>query len=424
MEKNYKRKMLVIGVLFLFLGASTTLSVSAMMGPWSENFDSYAAGSALEGQGGWHAWDANPTYTGYVSNAQSRSAPNSVEIAWWSTTVWTDEVHEYTDINSGIWTYTAWQYVPSTQVGNTYFILMNTYAVPHNNQDWSLQLVASASLGTIVDYNDVAATLPLVTDAWAEIKVVIDLDTDWQTVYYNGVILQPGKGWTDGAGTPGGALNLGAVDLFSDSAYSTSVYYDDMSVLPAGEALICDAGGPYTGEVSQAIPFTGFASGGTTPYTWAWTFGDGGTAAVQNPTHTYTTKGNYTVTLTVTDAATGTATDTATATITEPVLLPVLEIGTITGGFGVKASVKNTGEAAATNVVWKIALDGKLVFVGKSSTGTIATLAVAGNQAIKSKFILGFGKTNIDVTATCDEGVSAEATASGMVIGPFVLGVK
>ncbi len=57
MEKNYKRKMLVIGVLFLFLGASATLSVSATMGPWTENFDSYVAGSALEGQGGWHAWD-------------------------------------------------------------------------------------------------------------------------------------------------------------------------------------------------------------------------------------------------------------------------------------------------------------------------------------------------------------------------------
>jgi hypothetical protein len=422
MEKNYKRKMLVIGVLFLFLGASATLCVSAT-GPWTENFDSYVAGSALEGQGGWHAWDNIPVNTGYVSNAQSRSAPNSVEIAWWSTTVWTDEVHEYTDINSGIWTYTAWQYVPSTQVGNTYFILLNTYVNGvHNNQDWSLQLVASASLGTIVDYNDATATLPLVTDAWAEIKVVIDLDTDWQTVSYNGVILQPGKGWTDGAGFPGGALNLGAVDLYSDAAYSTSVYYDDMSVLPAGDALICGAGGPYNAEINTAVQFTGTASGGTTPYTWAWTFGDGGTAVVQNPTHTYTTAGTYNVTLTVTDAVAGTATDTTTATIIAP--QPVLEIGAITGGFGIKSSVKNTGVGAATNVDWTIALDGKLVFVGKSSTGTITTLAPAGNQAIKAGFILGFGKTNIVVSATCDEGVTAEATASGFVLGPFILGVK
>ena len=84
-----------------------------------------------------------------------------------------------------------------------------------------------------------------------------------------------------------------------------------MSLVPAGEELVCDAGGPYTGEINQAVSFTGFASGGTTPYTWAWTFGDGGTAVVQNPTHTYTTAGNYTATLTVTDSAAGTATDTA-----------------------------------------------------------------------------------------------------------------
>ncbi len=34
------------------------------------------------------------------------------------------------------------------------------------------------------------------------------------------------------------------------------------------------------------------------PDTWAWTFGDGGTSDQQNPTHTYTAAGTYTVTLT------------------------------------------------------------------------------------------------------------------------------
>jgi hypothetical protein len=124
----------------------------------------------------------------------------------------------------------------------------------------------------------------------------------------------------------------------------------------------------------------------------------------------------------VTDGAAGTATDTATVTITAP--QPVLAIGAIIGGFGIKSSVKNTGEGTATNVDWTIALDGKLVFVGKSSTGNFATIAPAGNEAIKAGFILGFGKTNIVVSATCDEGVSAETTASGFVLGPFVLGVK
>ncbi|MDZ4701516.1 MAG: PKD domain-containing protein [Rhodothermales bacterium] len=41
---------------------------------------------------------------------------------------------------------------------------------------------------------------------------------------------------------------------------------------------------------------------GDTPLTYAWTFGDGGTATEPNPTHTFTTPGRYTVTLNITNA--------------------------------------------------------------------------------------------------------------------------
>ena len=103
---------------------------------------------------------------------------------------------------------------------------------------------------------------------------------------------------------------------------------------------------------------------------------------------------------------------------------PKLEIGTIAGGFGVKTSVNNTGSGAATNVQWTITLDGKLIFLGKSSTGTIATLAAAGHEPIKAGFIFGIGKTTIAVSATCDEGKIAQSSATALVLGPFVLGVK
>lgn len=39
-----------------------------------------------------------------------------------------------------------------------------------------------------------------------------------------------------------------------------------------------------------------------TPTSWVWSFGDGGTSTLQNPSHTYETAGTYTVTLTVTNA--------------------------------------------------------------------------------------------------------------------------
>jgi len=47
------------------------------------------------------------------------------------------------------------------------------------------------------------------------------------------------------------------------------------------------------------VAFTDLST--NTPTQWAWNFGDGQTSNVQNPTHTYASAGNYTVSLTVTN---------------------------------------------------------------------------------------------------------------------------
>jgi hypothetical protein len=287
---------------------------------------------------------------------------------------------------------------------------------------WSVQIHFDNINNVVESEFDTTDTLPLIYGQWIKLRVNIDLNTDWFQFFYNDQLLIE-KEWTAGVNNDYvGDLCFAAVDLFADS--STTVYYDDLSFLPPGEALVCDAGGPYSCEIGQTINFIGFASGGTEPYTWAWAFGDGNTSTVQNPTHTYGATGVYNVTLTVTDAARTSVSDYAIATVTEIPVEPELEISTITGGFGIKAVIKNIGTGAATNVDWTITLDGKLVFVGKSSPGTIASIAAAGESPIKSKFILGFGKTNIVVSATCDEGVTAELTKTAFVLGPFVLGVK
>ncbi|MEM6766366.1 MAG: PKD domain-containing protein, partial [Bacteroidota bacterium] len=53
---------------------------------------------------------------------------------------------------------------------------------------------------------------------------------------------------------------------------------------------------------SANITFTDLSTGPAAINNWFWTFGDGGTATVTNPTHNYIADGNYNVSLTVTDA--------------------------------------------------------------------------------------------------------------------------
>jgi PKD repeat protein len=49
------------------------------------------------------------------------------------------------------------------------------------------------------------------------------------------------------------------------------------------------------------IDFTSTTSGGAPPYSYSWSFGDGGTSTLPNPSHTYATTGPYFVELTVLD---------------------------------------------------------------------------------------------------------------------------
>jgi PKD repeat protein len=62
---------------------------------------------------------------------------------------------------------------------------------------------------------------------------------------------------------------------------------------------------PSTGAAPLNVQFTDLS--GNNPFAWAWNFGDGSISGAQNPSHTYTTAGNYTVTLT-TQNSVGTST--------------------------------------------------------------------------------------------------------------------
>lgn len=204
----------------LGLAMAVVLCPVTAQADWTENFDSYALGSSMHGQGGWEGWLGDANATAYVSDVQALSTPHSVAIAGAS-----DLVHPYDGYTSGQWVYTAWQYVPGDLSGITYFLLLNTY---QGTQNWSSQVNFSLAGGVYSD--GTGDQLPLITNQWVEIRVEIDLDADTQTFYYDNQMLYS-TSWTEGL-SGGGALNIGCVDLYANSA--SAVYYDDMSLLPGG----------------------------------------------------------------------------------------------------------------------------------------------------------------------------------------------
>ena len=141
-----KATMVIIFMFAMILGVSNPALA------WTEDFDSYAAGSGIIGQGGWDGWDGDPIWEAYVSDDQSLSSPNSLRLDATS-----DVVQQFSGFNSGQYQISAWQYFPSTATGYQYFILLNTYnqGGPYN---WSTQIEFGD--GVVFNYVD-SIELPL-----------------------------------------------------------------------------------------------------------------------------------------------------------------------------------------------------------------------------------------------------------------------
>lgn len=95
------------------------------------------------------------------------------------------------------------------------------------------------------------------------------------------------------------------------------------------------------------------------PQQWAWDFGDGTTSTTQNPSHTYTANGTYTVSLTVTNTL-GSNTTTQTITVQFPAD-PVATNGVACNDAGATLTATGTGD-----MHWFDANTDTLVYVGSS----------------------------------------------------------
>jgi RHS repeat-associated protein len=186
----------------------------------------------------------------------------------------------------------------------------------------------------------------------------------------------------------------------------------DLEILGSVTAMlpVANPGGPYTGNVGQAIGFSGLQStapAGQTITSYAWNFGDNSAGTSATPSHTYASVGTFQVSLTVTDTSGGTNTASTTATVAAA---PTANTGgPYTGTVNQPVTLNGTGSAAPagqtiTSYAWNF---------GDNSTGTGATPAHTYSSA---------GTFQISLVATDSTGGTNTATTTATITGLSITG--
>jgi PKD repeat protein len=126
-----------------------------------------------------------------------------------------------------------------------------------------------------------------------------------------------------------GGLALGAGPLLAGGADHGGTGLSSVSGLPAAHARVVPANNssglsvqiiadPTFGTAPLPVFFNSTATGGVSPYSYAWTFGDGGNGTGQWIDHTYASAGSYTAKIVVTDADSKTASASTQITVNSP----------------------------------------------------------------------------------------------------------
>ena len=102
-----------------------------------------------------------------------------------------------------------------------------------------------------------------------------------------------------------------------------------------------------------------------------------------------------------------------------------LAILNVKGPIGVKAEVKNIGDADANNLEYTMNVTGGILgLIDKTIDGTKTLLGSGTAESISSGLILGFGKIVIEITANAANANEITETKEGLVLGILVIGIK
>jgi len=186
------------------------------------------------------------------------------------------------------------------------------------------------------------------------------------------------------------ALTVTDTDGLSDTATSTATIAD----VPQPQPPIADPNGPYTGTVGAPVQFDGSGSNDPdgTIVSYLWDFSDGTTETGVSPTHTYSSAGTYTVSLTVTDNNGLIDTATTTATIEPQIEADVyvdklqapksVKLGTQTATKGLTAVAEADTKAQEATVAlsWEVPADLVNISVSPTSITSSVTPGKGGDR--------------------------------------------
>ncbi len=154
---------------------------------------------------------------------------------------------------------------------------------------------------------------------------------------------------------------------------------------------------PTSGNTPLSVAFTDKSTG--SPTSWKWTFGDGTSSTVKSPTHKYSAKGNYTVTLTATNAAgSNTVTKSNYIKVTSASQTPVADFWglTLSGKAPLNVVFTETSTGSPTSWKWSFG-DGtsstvkspthKYSAAGNYTVALTATNAAGSNTKTKFQYI-------------------------------------
>ncbi len=257
------------------IAATCVASSASAQAPFVDNYDTYALGSVINGQGGWQQWGNGANASNIIENSTTGFARSgrSVSVNAFVGGDTSDLVHQFVGFNVGTGQHTlrAYSYVATGAVDKWFFIMMSQYADPAGPFDWCAQMTLDPFAGTwsIDAGSPSTASGAVILDQWIEIRAQVDMNADQIQIFYNGTAAAPAYCFSCSVfgGAPDPLSNkIAAVDLYHGPATTTpsgKAYWDDFSLTngfpPPPPTIYCTAKTNSLG-CTPTIGSVGFAS--------------------------------------------------------------------------------------------------------------------------------------------------------------------